>query len=423
MAGCAADRDEVVIVTSFPPDLYETYKKAFEARYPKITVKIIPKNTIAAMKHIRDTASRPDSDIMWATAVDAFAVLKEDGLLARHVLPKEIAERIPSRIGPYQIHDTDGAYFGFALSGYCIVWNKRYLEAYELPPPKGLRYLTDPIYQGHLGMCAPSRSGTTHLMVEVILQRYGWKEGWKTILNMGGNMASHTERSYKVSRGAIRGHFGVGVVVDFFVWSALARGYPVGHDYLPVGPTLKNAKKFIDFLPANIGLIKGGPNPENAKRFIHFLLSEEGQLLLFKPQISRFPVIPELYDQAPGDLPDPLKTPVSGGKFDINLSQQRYELINSLFDQVVTFRLKELRKAWEAIYEAENVTGTILDEARSLVSKVPISEEEASRLALIFKRGNSERVQKCETEWDSRAKKRYKEAKELADQAKKIGGK
>ncbi len=152
-------------------------------------------------------------------------------------------------------------------------------------------------------------------------------------------------------------------------------------------------------------------------------MSEKGQRLLFEPQISRFPVIPELYDQAPDGTRNPFKTPVSCGKFNTNLSQKRYELINSLFDQVVTFRLKELRKAWEAIYEAEKVTGTILDEARSLVSEVPISKEEASRLAPIFKRGNSERVQKYETEWDSRAKKRYKEAKELANQAKKIGGK
>jgi hypothetical protein len=34
-------------------------------------------------------------------------------------------------------------------------------------------------------------------------------------------------------------------------------------------------------------------------------------------------------------------------------SLARYGLINSLFDQIVTFRLAELKEAWSSIYEAE----------------------------------------------------------------------
>ena len=68
--------DEVIIVTSFPKDLFEAYKEAFEAKYPGITVVIKSKKTSAAVAYIRETASKPDSDIVWASAVDAFAVLK-----------------------------------------------------------------------------------------------------------------------------------------------------------------------------------------------------------------------------------------------------------------------------------------------------------------------------------------------------------
>ncbi len=418
ITGDALAADEVVVVTSFPKELFEAYKKAFETRYPGITVVIKSKKTSAAVAYIRETASRPDSDIMWASAVDAFAVLKEEGLLTPHILPKEVAERIPEKIGPYQTHDRDGAYFGFALSGYGMMWNKPYMQAYKLKSPAEWPDLTDPSYYGHLSMSAPSRSGTTHLTVEAILQGYGWEKGWEIILNMGGNMAVITERSFGVPQGVINGEFGVGVVIDFFGLSAINSGYPVDFVYPSITP----------IVPANIGLIKGGPNPENAKKFIHLLMSEEGQLLLFNPQISRLPVIPELYTQAPKGFPNPFKMEVSDARFDIDLSQKRYGLMNSLFDQVVTFRLKELKQAWGAIYKAEvaiqknksrgkNVSNAValLNEARSLVTTVPISEEKANDPTL--NQNFAKESAKYETEWDSTAKANYIEARKLAIQA------
>ncbi len=75
--------------------------------------------------------------------------------------------------------------------------------------------------------------------------------------------------------------------------------------------------------------------------------------MLFYSKIGRLPVIPELYTKAPQGFPNPFKMAVSDAKFDINLSLNRYSIINSLFDQVITFRLKELREAWKAIYKAE----------------------------------------------------------------------
>jgi ABC-type Fe3+ transport system substrate-binding protein len=53
-------------------------------------------------------------------------------------------------------------------------------------------------YFNHLVISAPSRSGTTHLTVETILQAYGWEKGWALLLNAGGNMGSITDRSFGV---------------------------------------------------------------------------------------------------------------------------------------------------------------------------------------------------------------------------------
>ena len=44
-------------------------------------------------------------------------------------------------------------------------------------------------------------------------------------------------------------------------------------------------------------------------------------------------------------------------KFDVQLSKSRYNLVNSLFDVMITYRLDDLRAAMSAIYKAEAKLG------------------------------------------------------------------
>jgi len=411
---------EVVVVTSFPKELFEAYKKAFEMKYPGVTVVIKAKQTAEGVTYIRETTSKPEADIMWASAVDAFQLLKIEKLLAQYVLPKEIGSKIPAKVGAFPIHDPDGFYFGFALSGYGMMWNKPYLQAHKLKSPKEWTDLIDPSNYNHLAISAPSRSGTTHLTIEAILQAYGWEKGWALLLNMGGNMAAVTERSFGVPEGVNNGQYGIGIVIDFFGLSAIASGFPVDFAYPSMTPVV----------PANVGIVKGSPNFENAKSFINFLLGEEGQMLLFKPDIGRLPVIPELYAKGPAGYPNPFKAKLGGLDFNSDLSSVRYDLLNSLFDQIVTFRLAELKEAWGAIYKAEKAVeegkkkkkdvtkaAAMVTEARSLVTKVPVSEANANNKDFnkAFKgKEKTETRAKLETEWDATAKANYLKAKELA---------
>ena len=90
---------EVVIVTSFPKELFETYKKAFEAKNPGITVVINSKQTNAGVTYLRETKAKPEADIFWVSAPDAFQTLKAEGLLEKYAPPKEIMPKIPPRSG------------------------------------------------------------------------------------------------------------------------------------------------------------------------------------------------------------------------------------------------------------------------------------------------------------------------------------
>ena len=81
-AWAMSDKD-LVIVTSFSNDVTDVYKKAFEKKYPNVKVEILKKKTTSGIKYLQETASRNNSDIFWASAPDAFEVLKDNDLLAQ----------------------------------------------------------------------------------------------------------------------------------------------------------------------------------------------------------------------------------------------------------------------------------------------------------------------------------------------------
>lgn len=416
----AASAQIVTIVTSFPKDLTEVYKKAFETRNPGVKVEILNKGTSAGVAYVREAAPTNKPDIFWASAPDAFEVLAKDKLLQKY---DGRNPAVPVKIGSYPINDPQGFYYGQALAGYGLMWNTRYLKANKLPEPREWADLTKPVYFGHVAVSSPSRSGTTHLTVETILQGEGWTKGWSQMLQIAGNSAAITERSFGVPDGVNNGQYGIGLVIDFFGLSAKASGFPVEFVYPAV----------TAIVPANIGLITNAKNAEIGKKFIAFTLSQEGQELLLDPKISRLPVLPAVYSKAPKDYPNPF-----GGKikakvnFDSDLSEARYYLVSSLFDQMITFRHKDLIAATKAIHEATARLGgknnpqaqKLLAEARELAFSPIVGEEKTKDkefLALFREtKRDSERTKKItglEEYWNSTARKNYAKAVELANQA------
>ncbi len=413
--------DKLVVVTSFPKDLTNVFKEAFEKKYPGMTVEMLKKKTTAGVKYIQETASNNTSDIFWASAPDAFEVLKGDGLLAKYEVK---ATGIPDKVGVFPINDPDGYYKGFAASGYGFMWNTRYLKAKKLPEPAEWEDLAKPVYFGHVGMSAPSRSGTTHLTVETVLQGLGWEDGWALWKRIGGNLKTVTERSFGVPSGVNSGDFGIGIVIDFFGFSSKASGYPVEFRY-PSTTTL---------VPANIAIVANAPHPEAAAAFIEFVLSPEGQRLLLDPKIRRLPVRPEIYAEAP-DLPNPFEGDIGASvAFDVKKSKARYNLVNSLFDVMITYRLDDLQAATKALQDAEAALAAKPNEEAAklvargweLVAALPIDEAKSldPEFAGVFKKKRKKATDKVtgrqaevEQEWDDFVRANYAEAKALAEQA------
>jgi ABC-type Fe3+ transport system substrate-binding protein len=413
----------VTVITSFPKELTQAYKTAFEKKHPDIKLEILNKNTVAGIAYVRETAVGQRPEVFWASAPDAFEVLGRDKLLA--AAPEVDNPAIPAKIGSYPINDPKGFYKGQALAGYGIMYNTRYLKANKLAAPKEWKDLLGPEWFGHIGTTAPSRSGTMHLTVETILQGEGWDAGWNTLLRMSANSAAVTERSFGVPDGVNNGQFGAGPVIDFFGLAGRYSGFPVDFVY----PTVTS------IVPANIALIDGAKNPSQGKQFVAFTLSDEGQQLLLDPKISRLPVLPyaKLAGKVPEGYPDPEAIAKrSKVQFNADLSEDRYYVVQSLFDQTITFRLKELQAAARAIFDAEKQLGgkaspqaaELLKEARGLAFTPIVGSDLAKDpkfLELFAKSKKDAAVNKeitgLEGAWNTKARANYERAVSLAQQA------
>jgi ABC-type Fe3+ transport system substrate-binding protein len=413
----AAFADTINVVTSFPKELTAAYKKAYEAKFPQDKVEILNKGTSAGIAYVREQPAGSRPEIFWASAPDAFEVLADGKLLEKVDVP---TKGIPDKIGSYPINDPEGFYRGQALAGYGMMWNTRYLQAHKLTAPREWADLAKPVYFGHVATSSPSRSGTTHLTFETILQGEGWDRGWTQILQIAGNCAAVTERSFGVPDGVQNGQFGIGLVIDFFGLAAKASGFPVEFAYPSV----------TSIVPANIAAIAGSKSPEGAKRFMQYTLSEEGQQLLLDPKISRLPVLPSTYTKAPAGYPNPFAGTIQAKvNFDSALSESHYYVVSSLFDQIITFRHKELQAATKAIHDAEKRLGgrasPQLAEAKKLAWTAPVTGEQAKDKELLAtfkaKKGDdaaTRRKTQVEEEWSSKAKANYARAVELANAAK-----
>lgn len=419
----AAQAGTVTVVTSFPKELTQAYKAAFEKANPEIKIEILNKNTVQGIAYVRELPVGQRPDVFWASAPDAFEVLS--GLKLLEPIGDLANKAAPAKVGAYPINAPDNLYLGQALAGYGLMWNTRYMAANKVPAPKQWADLMKPVYFGHVAMSSPSRSGTTHLTVETLLQGEGWDKGWSQLLQISGNSAAITERSFGVPDGVNNGQFGIGLVIDFFGLAGKYSGFPVEFVYPDVTAVV----------PANIALVSGGKNTAEARKFISYTVSQQGQELLYNPKISRLPILPPeaMGGKTPAGYPNPFEIAKRAKvQFNSDLSETRYNVVSALFDQTITFRLKELQAATKAIHAAEaalakkpnaNAAGLIKQARDAAFSPVVNAQKAMDKEFLALFAANkkdaavSKSVTGLENHWNNSARQNYERARSLAEQA------
>lgn len=387
------------------------FKKHVEIRFPDVG------GTSQCLRYIRtsfkESPNGIGADMFWGGGIDPYIELKRDGLLVPYKPPSEILSRIPRQVAGIPLYDEDYCWFGTALSGFGILFNKVVLREHNLPEPKEWIDLADPKFYGWIELTDPRQSGVAHMMFEIILQAYGWEKGFEVIAMMSGNARVYNRGSQEPVESVANGQAACAPTIDFYAWSKIAE---VGSDMLgfvyPKNMTVIN--------PDGISILKGAPRMEVAQEFINFVLSKAAQKLWMLPKganggpkeftLARMSILPELYDELKGKSvldvnPFEWKTTMH---YDAKLGADRWELINSLIGVLFVDAHEQVREAFSALIEA-GMPSKLLKEFAS----VPLDEAQAMKLA---QRWVKDKLlsSKYETEWALQAQAKYRRIIELA---------
>ncbi|WP_244896789.1 ABC transporter substrate-binding protein [Vibrio panuliri] len=349
---------ELVILTTFSREPLNALIVHFNQLYPDVEVRLIHRRTQSAIQLLN---RRYMQDVDLVLSSSPFLMQK----LATHSRLHSISWRTerPVWIEPFILPPKEQvAVLGYSGAG--IVWNQDYLSANKLPVPKSFVALTDPIYFEHITMSTPSRSGTTQMMIESILHQYGWRDGWRIILNIGANLGTISARSFGVSDYVAKGQFGVGPTIDSYALILQQEFEHLRFSY----------DQDFTLMPTYIAEIASNSHDQYAAKFIQILLSSQVQTTLDKSSFSKHAMADKsLYSEK---IPTINFTDVLG----------REQLVNKIFDMAVTKRLPMLKDSWLALHTVEKQLTNAeqlaeLETLKALLFSVPFSEQEIESLA------------------------------------------
>ncbi|SIR39605.1 ABC transporter substrate-binding protein [Aeromonas veronii] len=390
----------LTVLTSFSEAPVKAVIEGFSQQYPAIRVEVIYRRTLPALR-LLTADDAPGVDIIMSSSPTFFHTLDQAGLLAG--LSAETVP--PDWLTPHMLGlGNKVAVVGYSGSG--IMYNRRYLDKYHLPVPTTWQQLASPQFMGHVMMSSPSQSGTTHMMVESVLQQYGWEQGWALLMRLGSNLSAITARSFGVSDGVTRGLAGAGLVIDSYARNSQARFDHVGFNILPDAV----------ILPTYLGVARSSEHSANAARFIKYLLSAKGQAIIATPGMAKV------------TLNQPRLASEAKYVTDKDLLYRRAGLLKALFAQTITQQLPRLKLTWQEINGADTrgdpARERLLEQARAKASTPPLSELEASDPALLaqfdglYDRDQSNpQTEKVMHQWRQAMESRLGEARLLVDQA------
>jgi len=389
----APDGNHLIVISPHPETTLYEFQWAFQPWYRERTgrdIEIIWLDQGGSSKMLRflynEFQRSPGGvgiDMIWGGGLDAYLELASRNLLEPYRLPDFLLRAIPSTYAGIPVYDPNYRWYGTALTGFGIIYNRRVLNLQSLPTPQTWSDLTDPAFQSWVGAADPRQSGTAHMAFEIILQAYGWEKGWEMITLMGANISAFTRLASDVPRDVALGQIAAGFCIDNYAYTQMAlSGRDVLGYVLPESLTILN--------PDGIAILKGAPHLAEARTFVEFVMSDAGQRLIMSPKgtndgprqfnIVRMATVPHVYDQL-GDQslvainPFRLKPALS---YDPKKGSARWKLVNDLIGVLLIENHGLLKEAWRAVGACDPERRPILSRR---LAQMPLSEEQALVLA------------------------------------------
>jgi len=306
-----------------------------------------------------DTIEREgDIDVAWGGGPTIFDLLLREDLLAplEEESTLEVLEEIPDELGGSplkRVVDGDVYWVAAAISSFGFIVNSHVIQQYDLPPPErwedlgGLDFaklLPKPM----VAYARPTTSTSHTRIYQIILQKFGWEQGWVVITRMAAN-GRPFDGSVEALSAVEAGEVAVSIGIDFYGYTAQLE-YPGLYYVLPFNESIINGDP--------IAVLKTSRNKAAAEAFIRWVLSVEGQKIWLDERINRMPVRPDVFQTPEGmERPDLYKSYNDtvnnlGIPFNDTLALMTEFAMRYYFDAVLADVHADLVKAWKAIVDA-----------------------------------------------------------------------
>jgi iron(III) transport system substrate-binding protein len=258
----AKKEGKVVYYTSIDLALAEKIGKAFEAKYPGITVRV---ERTGAERVFQRIGQEYASNIHAVDAVNSsdaahFIAWKRDGILLPYV-PEDVAKFYPP-----EHKDPDGQFASFRVGLSVIGYNTTMVKAEDAP--KSFADLLDPKWKGKIVKAHPGYSGTIMTSTFEMVRDLGWEYLEKLAKQNVMQLQSSADPPKKLALGerAIQADGN-----EYNIFQIKEKGGPAEPVYATEGTPLVVGPN---------GLFKDAPNPNAARLFQSFCFSAECQQLI-----------------------------------------------------------------------------------------------------------------------------------------------
>jgi len=257
------------------------------------------------------------------------------------------------------LFDADGHWFGAALSGFGLVFNRELLAELGVTEPARWRDLCHPALIGWVALANPGQSGSIQKSFDTVLQTNGWVDGWRILRRAAANARSFAAHSSRVPVDVSQGDAAAGVCIDFYGrYQAQAVIDAGGEDRLGfVDPPGEGA---IDADP--VSMLTGAPNPDLARRFILFCLTDEAQSLWqfsrrgstgdtlgpVRYELRRLPIVRSFYERHIDRFVDRVN-PFENARQIERPNPDYWSFVAPVFSAMAIDNHSALREAWLAI--------------------------------------------------------------------------
>jgi iron(III) transport system substrate-binding protein len=261
LISAAQKEGKVSFYTSVELPVGEKIAKAFEAKFPGVSVRVERSGSERNFQRIaQEYASKIYAcDVAQSSDAAHFITWKRDGLLASY-LPEEVATHYPLRH-----RDADAMFASWRIHLSVIAYNTRLVGPEEAP--KSFADLLDPKWAGKLVKGHPGYSGTIMTATQQMVATLGWGYFEKLAKQKVMQVQSAADPPKKVAAGERA------IQVD-------------GADYTAI--QLREKGEAIEVVYATEGspiitgpaaIMKSAPNPNAARLFSSWAMSLEGQQL------------------------------------------------------------------------------------------------------------------------------------------------